>query len=500
MSKIVLHPIEKKIIASMKLKPLQSLDALVLSTGLSLDQARRGIEWLRHKELVHISDSKEAFLSLDQNSLQLPNMTLPERLLLNLLSDGLPKKISVLKDALGASSFLFGVAMGIAKKNGWITVNQDKHNNADDNVTISLSSTHPLPKLLPGESTLQIIADCNNKDVQIKATSVDKADLQHLLKRPRFIKQTIIITKNIKLAQSAKKLDILFVDDKKNDHHLSNAIDVAAAVPNIHFGRTHPLKDVISEIKEIFVTMGFSEISGNMVQSCFWNFDALLTPQDHPSREMQDTFYLDDDVSINTLDSPSRHVSRIAKTHTDTWRQKWELTEAKKMVLRTHTTCITLQHLLATLSLSAQKKLTDMRIFSLGRVFRNEKTSYKHLAEFTQVEGVVYENGASIRDLMGIQTEFYRRLGLQKVKFWPTFFPYTEPSFQSMVYNEKLGKWVELFGMGIFHPDVSYGLEYPVLAWGGGVERIAMLKYGVDDVREFYANNLQWLRSSVRRV
>ena len=164
------------------------------------------------------------------------------------------------------------------------------------------------------------------------------------------------------------------------------------------------------------------------------------------------------------------------------------------MVLRTHTTCVTINHLAKTRPKSA-------RVFSLGSVFRNEKQSYKHLAEFHQVEGVLSGPNATLRDLMGIQSEFYRRIGLGKVRFWPTFFPYTEPSLQTMVYNEDLGKWVEMFGMGIFRPEVIRPLAIPgpVLAWGGGIERIAMLKYGVSDVREFYNNDIKWLRGALKR-
>ncbi|MGI0035415.1 MAG: phenylalanine--tRNA ligase subunit alpha, partial [Nitrososphaera sp.] len=117
-----------------------------------------------------------------------------------------------------------------------------------------------------------------------------------------------------------------------------------------------------------------------------------------------------------------------------------------------------------------------------------------------QVEGVATAPGLSLRDLMGLQKEFYAKMGIKKVKFWPTYFPYTEPSLQSMVYNETLQKWVELFGMGIFRPEVTHplGIKNPVLAWGGGVERIAMLRFGVDDVRELYSSRLGWLRSVPR--
>jgi len=252
--------------------------------------------------------------------------------------------------------------------------------------------------------------------------------------------------------------------------------------------RTHPLKDTIDEIREIFVTLGFSEIIGNMTQSSFWNFDALFTPQDHPARELQDTFYLDG-ISAKKIATPEQ-IRKVSESHKKNWRYYWNINEARKMVLRTHTTCVTIKHL-------AENKPDEAQFFSLGRVFRNEKVSYKHLVEFNQIEGVVVGKNANLRNLMGIQREFYKRIGITKIKFWPTFFPYTEPSLQTMVYNKRLGKWIELFGMGIFRPEVTkpLGITKPVLAWGGGIERIAMLKYGLDDVREFYNNNLGWLRS-----
>ncbi|MEK0350681.1 MAG: phenylalanine--tRNA ligase subunit alpha, partial [Nitrosopumilus sp.] len=267
------------------------------------------------------------------------------------------------------------------------------------------------------------------------------------------------------------------------------AIDVEAKVPEVFAARTHPLKDTIDEIREIFVTLGFSEIYGNLTQSSFWNFDALFTPQDHPARELQDTFFLDG-ISAKKIATPEQ-IRNVSESHKKNWRYHWDINEARKMVLRTHTTCVTIKHL-------AETKPNEARVFSLGRVFRNEKVSYKHLVEFNQIEGVVVGKDANLRNLMGIQREFYRRIGITKIKFWPTFFPYTEPSLQTMVYNERLGKWVELFGMGIFRPEVTkpLGITKPVLAWGGGIERIAMLKYGIDDVREFYNNNLSWLRSA----
>ena len=457
----VFHDIEKKIINSLKENSIQTPETLENSTQLSPDQIRRGIEWLKLKDLAIVDESKSSVISLGKNGLDSFEKGLPERRLLNLVKNG-PKKLSEIQKELG---FVFGPAIGLCRKNNWIETSSDE---------IILKT---LPSELPGEKSLQLIG--NNK---LSKDQIDKTDLSELSKRPDFIIEDIIKNKKVSLTDSAKSLDV---------SNISGAIDVEAEVPEIFVARTHPLKDTIDEIREIFVTLGFSEIIGNMTQSSFWNFDALFTPQDHPARELQDTFFLDG-ISAKKIANPEQ-IRKVSDSHKKNWRYQWDINEARKMVLRTHTTCVTIKHL-------AENKPDEARIFSLGRVFRNEKVSYKHLVEFNQIEGIVVGKDANLRNLMGIQREFYKRIGITKIKFWPTFFPYTEPSLQTMVYNEKLGKWIELFGMGIFRPEVTkpLGITKPVLAWGGGIERIAMLKYDLDDVREFYNNNLGWLRSNTK--
>ena len=457
----VFHDIEKKIINSLKKNPIQTPETLEKSTQLLPDQIRRGIEWLKLKNLAIVDESKSSTLSLGKNGVDSFEKGLPERRLLNLLTNG-PRKLSDLQKELG---FIFGPAMGLSRKNNWIETSSDE---------ITLKT---IPSILPGEKTLQQIGSGT-----LSKDQIDKIDLTELLKRPDFIIENIMTSKKISLTDSAKSVDV---------SNTSGAIDVEADVPELFVARTHPLKDTIDEIREIFVTLGFSEIFGNMTQSSFWNFDALFTPQDHPARELQDTFFLDD-ISAKKIGT-AEQIRKVSDSHKKNWRYQWDIHEARKMVLRTHTTCVTIKHL-------AENKPDEARIFSLGRVFRNEKVSYKHLVEFNQIEGIVVGKDANLRNLMGIQREFYKRIGITKIKFWPTFFPYTEPSLQTMVYNEKLGKWIELFGMGIFRPEVTkpLGITKPVLAWGGGIERIAMLKYGLTDVREFYNNDLGWLRSNTK--
>ena len=462
----VLHPIEKQIIKSLKESKSSTPEKLVESTKLSIDQVRRGMEWLKLKGLADIQEIEKTFLRLGKNGLDAKNNGLPERKLVNEIQEG-PKSFEEIRNVLKSD---FNAAIANAKKNDWIQIEK-----GESSSKISLKG-----KALP--SPEEKLIDFLGAEEKLLNDIEDIDALTLLKKRPDFIIENFTKFKTISLSEKAKDID---VDSS------TGAIDVEAKVPATYVARIHPLKETINEIREIFVSLGFSEVLGNLAQPSFWNFDALFTPQDHPAREMQDTFYLKDMKASKF--ATSTQINQVSRSHKKGWRYDWNMSEAQRMALRTHTTCVTIKHL-------ADNKPDESRIFSLGRVFRNEKVSYKHLAEFNQVEGVVIGKNVTLRDLMGLQEEFYRRIGLTKIKFWPTFFPYTEPSLQSMVYNDRLGKWIELFGMGIFRPEVTkpLGITKPVLAWGGGIERIAMLKYGLDDVREFYNNNLNWLRSATK--
>ncbi|MCH8973068.1 MAG: phenylalanine--tRNA ligase subunit alpha [Thaumarchaeota archaeon] len=467
----VFHEIEKKIIPILQKHSPLTIQEIKEKTGLESDQVRRGVEWLKLKNLAIVVEFKDIIWTFGLRGDEALEKGLPERILVNEIKKG-NTSFEKLRETL---NFDFDAAIAYAKKNNWINFFKKENLTTislTDNTEESLEEKYlkKCKELTDGEQ----IKTIDTKELAIPFESLKNRDF--------IVDDTSITIQKISITDEGKKIKLSEIVTP------SGAIDVEAAVPEVFVAKTHPLQDTINEIREIFVTLGFSEILGNQSQPCFWNFDALFTPQDHPARDLQDTFYLDGIISKKI--ATSKQIQQVSKMHKNGWRYLWSIDEARKMVLRTHTTCVTIKYL-------ADNKSDEARVFSLGRVFRNEKVSYKHLAEFNQVEGIVMGKNTTLRDLMGIQREFYRRMGLNKVKFWPTFFPYTEPSLQSMVYNERLDKWIELFGMGIFRPEVTkpLGITKPVLAWGGGIERIAMLKYGLDDVREFYNNNLKWLRS-----
>jgi phenylalanyl-tRNA synthetase alpha chain len=276
--------------------------------------------------------------------------------------------------------------------------------------------------------------------------------------------------------------------------------EVNAAGPRIEVGKLHPMTIIINEIREIFHSMGFQEIKGPIVETAFYNFDALYQPQDHPAREMHDTFYLKNPLRGKL--PKKEYVEAMKATHENGgdcgsigWRYKWSEDIAKKVLLRTHTTATTCRQLR---SIVEEKKQLPLKVFCIDRVFRNEKVDRTHLAEFQQIEGIIVGENVTLCDLIGQIVEFYKRMGFDKVVTRPGFFPYTEPSMEIAVYSNKLGRWLEMGGSGIFRPEVAEpaGLKEPirVLAWGMGLERLAMLKLQREDIRDLYQSPISWLR------
>ncbi len=487
-SDININNIEVSILKNLNIDNPTSFDDLIKLTSLGSDQIRRGIEWLKYKELINIEDRTNLFYKLDSNGIFSLSNGMPERRLINSILNGKKNIAQVLSDKTIDSSEI-NIAIAKAKSNGWIKM--------ETNREFKLTNESE-----PSQNYEEILINKIGKGKVPKTdfSTTDLIALKNLLKRPRFIKEveeknysyTItkkgidILKESSELAQESRlTVDLLTTGKWKNASFAK--LDVQAPVPISYPGKKHPLTELIDEIRYVFLSMGFTEIEGDLIQSSFWNFDALFTPQDHAAREMQDTFYIQNRVETKNPDPTI--IKNVSNSHKYGWNYDWKIEDSMRAVLRTHTTPVTLKYLSDTLP-------EEAKIFTIGRVFRNEKVSYKHLVEFNQIEGIITGKNVTLRDLMGIQKEFYSKLGIKKIKFWPTFFPYTEPSLQTMIYNDKIEKWVELFGMGIFRPEVTRPLNIlnPVLAWGGGIERIAMLRYGLNDVRDLYANNLNWLR------
>lgn len=254
-------------------------------------------------------------------------------------------------------------------------------------------------------------------------------------------------------------------------------------------GHLHPLLKVRAQYRQIFLEMGFTEMpTQNFVESCFWNFDSLFQPQQHPARDAHDTFFISEPRVAK--DFPMDYLYRVKQIHSEGghgsqgYKVDWKIEEAEKNILRTHTTANSARMLY---QLAQQKEFKPVKYFSIDRVFRNENVDDTHLAEFHQIEGSVADYGLTLGDLMGIIQEFFKKLGITKLRFKPAYNPYTEPSMEIFSYHEGLKKWVEIGNSGIFRPEMLLPMGLPenvsVIAWGLSLERPTMIKYKIDDIR-----------------
>ena len=268
--------------------------------------------------------------------------------------------------------------------------------------------------------------------------------------------------------------------------------DLNSTVGKSDSGFLHPITLLVKRIREIFLSMGFTEMKGHYIEYAGWNMDALFIPQGHPARELQDTFYLETERE-GKIEHPEV-MGILKKTHESGmpgytgWGYSWSQDEAKRQLLRTHTTVSTIRYLY-------EHPEAPQAVFSVDKVFRHESVDWKHLAELYQIEGAVCSKDANLSTLKWIIREFYSRLGFEDLKFIPSYYPYTEPSIDTVAVIR--GKEVELGGSGIFRPEVTkpLGIKEPVMAWGLGLERLAMLYYGLDDIREIYQSDIDWLRT-----
>ncbi len=261
----------------------------------------------------------------------------------------------------------------------------------------------------------------------------------------------------------------------------------------------HPLRQLMRKMRGIYTSMGFTEISGPVVEPSFWVFDSLFVPQDHPARDAQDTFYLSNPTTLEVGDED--YVDVIKRAHKKSWKEPWKLGVAENALLRTHTTSISARYIStfvkAMLKEGGSYNGAPIKRFAIGRVFRNENIDYKHLADFYQHDGIIIGKDLTLANLFSTLIELYDKLDI-KLRFKPAYFPFVEPGAEMFAKPKGSDKWIEMGGCGIIRSEVT-GVsrkKLSVLAWGPGLERILLADGSVGSLTELYNPSVGWLRSA----
>ncbi|MEW6279458.1 MAG: phenylalanine--tRNA ligase subunit alpha [Candidatus Eremiobacterota bacterium] len=474
-----------------------------LTGQLGLDQSQVTAACLLRAERGEVEVEEQVHLDfkLGKKGRALPGGELPERLILRALAGaGGAAELPALADLTGLEKNEVGQSLRWLKQKGWAE---------QDGKTLRLRNGVK-EEAGPDEQLVKALVDLDSaSESDLAARGIDvKAALKLLEGRTGVVEEKPRKQRLVRLTPQGRKLVAEGLEVKRQVTQLTpdmlrtgdwrqvefRPYDVRLESARVTPGKEHPLVRIFQQTRRVFLEMGFSETVSPYVESGFWDFDALFQPQDHPARDMQDTFYV---ARPSACQLPEDElVRRVRRTHEDGgdtgsvgWRYVWNAELARKPVLRTHTTASTIRAL-------AADPASPRKVFCVGPVFRRETVDYKHLPVFHQVDGIIIDEQATFANLLGTLQAFYQKMGFKKFQFRPAFFPYTEPSVEIFVWSERKSDWVEMGGAGMFRPEVTrpLGCSAPVLAWGLGLERLAMFRYEVGAISELYRARLTWLK------
>lgn len=276
--------------------------------------------------------------------------------------------------------------------------------------------------------------------------------------------------------------------------------------PRIAAGKRHPYREFLDHVQRMLISMGFKEMRGELVESEFWNMDALFMPQFHPARDIHDVYFVKQPTHADRIEPV--YLERVKQAHENGgatgstgWGYGFDEERAKRLVLRSQGTAVSAHQLARMGDPSGKRGVTVGKYFSMARCFRYDQVDATHATDFFQVEGIVLGEDINFRSLLGLLNLFAREVAQAKeVKFVPAYFPFTEPSVELHVRHPQLG-WMELGGAGLFRPEVTIplGVHVPVIAWGLGLDRMAMVALGIHDIRDLFSADLEFIRTMRRR-
>ncbi len=482
-----MHAYEKMILKILKERGELNLSQLEDESKLAKDKLMWSVENMKFSGLIKIDGHLEEQISLSDEGREALSK-FPEEALIDKIGE---EQLDISKAD--------GIGLMWAKRNRWIDIKNGK---------IGLTTIGAQARKLHKGYILRHVLEMAEKDGIKNMNDDEKQALEILVKR-----KMLIISKGksnpiVALTQLGKNIEI---DEENGVGALTHEIIANAKWRDVGFrryiidapteqavaSRLHPMREFMNKIRETWFSMGFTEVSGPIIESSFWNFDALFSPQDHPTRDMQDTFFLNnpDHIEINDREA----VVAVSEMHKKNWRSQVSAAMQKQAVLRTHTTSVSARHI-RQFAKSANSN-NVVKLFSIGRAFRNENIDFKHLAEIIQTEGIIIGENLNFSNLFDALIGFYEHMGIHGIRFRPSYFPFTEPSLEMYRIRED-GTSIELGGAGMIREEIAHslGTNKNILAWGLGADRLLMQKLGAKSLSEIYTNDIKWLRRRVQII
>jgi len=485
-----LSPIERKVLPF--LKDGLEIEEILKKSNLTETEIMRALQWLENKGVVKLKSFVKEMITIGDNGKVYVKNGLPEKRFLEVLKERM--NISEIKKLAKLDENEIRFSLGFLKERYAISISGDKiePTSEKDRLLNEILKIETLLKKLP------IYLEDITKD--------EKAIIEMLLKRKDVIRKERKKFVNVELTEIGKKI----LNEKLEEGLLENVTpnmlkegswkgkkfrryDIKTSVPRIYGGKRHFYSIFLQEVREKLLALGFKEMYGPIIELEFFNFDALFQPQNHPARDWSATYSIKDPKYGRLPDK--KLVLAVKRAHekgvggSKGWGYKWDGIKASRLIARAHDTAISPRFLSKGVEIPG-------KYFSLVRCFRPDVIDATHGVEFNQLGGFVIDYELSFRHLLGILKKFVIEItGFEEIKFMPDYFPFTEPSVQVSLKHPQLG-WVEIAGAGVFRPELTIPLSVkePVIAWGFGLDRLAMMKLEIKDIRDLFSRDLSFLR------
>ena len=500
------HPLEVKLLRHVNPGEDITADRIVNELDYKIGQCNQAFSWLSAKGCLQETGRKTivTYELTELGQAQAAEGT-PAQRIFDLLKGGEPLSLPEIAEKLGLEKSDIGSAYGSLSKAGTCAMNAEnkadvKNDQLPADVTetaelLKKGLTGPIDEATMTEREKALMGRISKKrgatgspykmnereEVTYQMTETGEAAKEALLKANITGEEIGVLTPQIIANGSWKKTSF-------------RPYGLDAPVQRLIPGRHNPYANYIQWVKDKLTSLGFEEFDGPLVENEFWNGDALFMPQFHSARDIHDVYYVKEPRHCKEIDEP--WLSNVAATHENGgntgsrgWQYKFDHEFTRRQILRSQGTVLSAHQL--------TKAKVPGKYFGIVRCFRFDEVDAKHGADFYQTEGIVIGKEANLKDLLGLLKMFAVEVaGATDFKYVPGYFPFTEPSIEIHIKHPVLG-WFEMGGSGIFRPEVtkSLGIDEPVLAWGLGIDRMAMMHLGINDIRDLFSPNIDSVRT-----
>ncbi|TVR67677.1 MAG: phenylalanine--tRNA ligase subunit alpha [Spirochaetaceae bacterium] len=499
-----LHPLEVKALLFYDGRAVFDAARMQKDLGLVLGQCNQAISWLESKGYLEESERHtEVFYERTELGARYAAEGTPVERMIQVLRDRGPLLMPELASAAGIEKKDVGSAFGQLSRSGILAMDEEKR--------VTLGNPDAVPDSVV-RSLLERSAEAPLADAELTEAERETIQGQARKRGASTAMFRIMERENVRyrLSESGRELRTalaeagltgdeigLLTPEMLRDGTWRGKIfreyGVNAPTSRLLPGRRNPYSEYLDSVKDKLVSLGFQEFDGPIVETEFWNSDALFMPQFHSARDIHDVYYVKNPTHIREIGEP--FLSRVAAAHEnggDTgsrgWGYSFDRDFTRRLILRSQGTVM------------SAKTLRDAAVpgkyFGILRCFRYDQVDATHLSDFYQTEGIVLGEDVNLRNLLGLLKMFAEELaGATEVRYVPGYFPFTEPSVEVHIKHPRLG-WFELGGSGIFRPEVTrpMGIDVPVLAWGLGIDRMALMHLGLNDLRELFSSDIESVR------